>query len=78
MARRSTGSGVDNSTRKIKWLRTKKDQTTKGYGCHYICEDGPLKGQTIYVCSDYTTAVFTVNGQTGYYEKGRWVPQKEK
>lgn len=37
----------------------------------FKCEDGPMKGQTLYL-TDGTTAVFTLNGQTGHYNNGEW------
>lgn len=39
--------------------------------CAHTCIDGPMKGQTLYL-TDGTTAVFTLNGQTGHYNNGEW------
>lgn len=37
----------------------------------FICNDGPLKGHSLWL-TDGTTAVFTINGQTGRYNNGEW------
>jgi len=45
-----------------------------GYMMH--CVDGPYAGKVIRLTGT-STFVFTVKGQTGYYDRGRWnaVPQ---
>jgi len=45
-----------------------------GYMIH--CVDGPYAGKVIRLTGT-STLVFTVKGQTGYYDRGRWnaVPQ---
>lgn len=38
----------------------------------FKCNDGPMKGETLYLESDGATAIFTISGQTGRYNNGEW------
>ena len=37
-----------------------------------LCIDGPMKGESLCLGLDQTTAVFTYKGQTGQYRYGRF------
>ena len=37
-----------------------------------FCQDGPYKGQPLYLSANQTTFVFTASGQTGFYLAGKW------
>lgn len=36
------------------------------------CLDGPLEGETLYLCDYVNTLRFTLGNRTGYYHDGRW------
>lgn len=37
-----------------------------------VCQDGPLRGETLRFSINGTTLEFTVKGHTGYYKQGVW------
>lgn len=37
-----------------------------------LCVDGPMKGESLFLGFDQTTAIFTYKGETGQYRYGRW------
>lgn len=59
--------GNPNKVRKLAHKMPRKVATKKKFDCI----DGPMKGQSLWL-TDGTTAVFTLNGQTGRYNNGEW------
>lgn len=39
----------------------------------FRCKNGPWTGHTLFLGLDGKTAVFTVKGETGYYDHGYWM-----
>lgn len=60
-------SGDPASTRKL----TKKTYVNRAKKQPWLCEDGPYKGQKLWL-TDGTTMVFSANNQTGRYVNGQW------
>jgi hypothetical protein len=59
--------GKPNNVRRIAHKMPRKVAVKR----KYECQDGPLKGQSLWL-TDGKTAVFTINGQTGLYDNGEW------
>lgn len=38
----------------------------------FKCNDGPMKGETLYLEADGATAIFSLGSYKGRYNKGRW------
>ena len=36
------------------------------------CQDGPLKNTVLWLDAQFTTFVFTIKGETGFYAGGKW------
>lgn len=60
-------SGKPNANIKFKHRMPRKVATKR----KFECVDGPLNGQSLYL-TDGVTAVFTIGGQTGRYNNGKW------
>lgn len=60
-------SGKVGIFRKVSRIRNLRPCSKKGF----LCEDEPLKGQTLFL-TDGVTAIFTVSGLTGKYDNGYW------